>query len=80
MALDFGVSLVFCASGDSMVRMASQTFAGSVEFSINSIPPRQSGIGSEEANWCGASLQKGAHLLTCDHMDLVLNHMSFGAL
>lgn len=52
MALDFGVSLVFCPSGDSTVRMASQTFAGTVEFSLGSIPPRQTADGTEEANWC----------------------------
>ena len=53
MALDFGVSLVFCAAEGRTVRMVSQTFAGVVEFSLDSIPPRQAAEGPEEANWWG---------------------------
>ena len=52
MALDFGVSLVFCGSGDRTVRMTSRTFSGEVAFNLDSIPPRQSGGNShEEAAW-----------------------------
>ena len=48
--------------------MASQTFAGGAEYSLDSVPPRQTAEGAEEANWCGtaAAAAQGARTFCCE--------------
>ena len=67
MALDFGVSLVCCPAPDRVVRLRSSAFAGTVEFSLDSVPARSPYPAAEEASWgnfprgAAVALQKGGH-------------------
>ena len=67
MALDFGVSLVCCPAADRLVRLTSSAFEGTVEFSLDSIPPRSINPAEEEGNWgnfprgAAFALQKRGH-------------------
>ncbi len=67
MALDFGVSLVCCPAADRVVRLTSSAFEGTVEFSLDSIPPRSTNAAEEEGSWgnfprgAAFALQKRGH-------------------
>ena len=71
MALDFGVTLVCCPASDRVVRLQSSAFAGTVEFSLDSVPTRSPDPAAEEANWgnfprgAAFALQKRGHRYRC---------------
>ena len=81
MALDFGVSLVCCPAPDRVVRLRSSAFAGTVDFSLDSIPAWSPDPAAEEANWGNFPRGAAFALQKCGHRYLLtprLHSPAFG--